>query len=216
MSDEQLKREKPVIEVTKSGPYLVKGFEILRNSMGEDLQVSPVTALCRCGASHRKPYCDGSHVEINFVGEPPSERKSYRVKEYVGREITIVDIRKVCSHSEECIKGSPGVFRKDARPWIDPDGAAADEIMRTVRKCPSGALSYRFRDTHYRGIDHDPAITVSKNGPLEVVGGIELAGESGRAPATPYHYTLCRCGASNNKPFCDGKHHEVEFTDYDN
>ena len=79
--------------------------------------------------------------------------------------------------------------------------------------CPSGALSYTKDGVLYKDRDREPAITVSKNGPYYVVGGIESKDPMGSKPESKEHYTLCRCGASTNKPFCNGAHWDINFKD---
>ena len=79
--------------------------------------------------------------------------------------------------------------------------------------CPSGALSYTVGGVLYDSKDRSPAIVVTKNGPYRVVGGIALNDPEGSRPQSPEHYTLCRCGASKNKPFCCGEHRDVGFRD---
>lgn len=101
----------------------------------------------------------------------------------------------------------------DASPWIDPNGATAEAIIATIQKCPSGALSYSIDTVEYRDQPRLPMVTVTHNGPYAVTGGVELAGEVWGAEASTEHYTLCRCGASKNKPFCDGSHWETGFND---
>jgi CDGSH-type Zn-finger protein len=88
-------------------------------------------------------------------------------------------------------------------------------VIETVRKCPSGALSYSIDGIEYRDQDRKPMITVSKDGPYIVIGGIALMGNDSQfgQGASKEHYTLCRCGASKNKPFCDGAHREINFKD---
>jgi hypothetical protein len=98
-------------------------------------------------------------------------------------------------------------------PWIDPDGAQVEEIIEAVKRCPSGALSYSIDGVERRDQDRESMITVSKDGPYLVTGRVELEGESRAEGASEEHYTLCRCGASKNKPFCDGTHWYVKFTD---
>jgi CDGSH-type Zn-finger protein len=94
--------------------------------------------------------------------------------------------------------------------------ARTAEIIDTIRKCPSGALSYSINDIEYRDPnEREPMMTVSKNGPYLIAGGIDLIGDNIRwaEGASKEHYTLCRCGASSNKPFCDGMHGTVNFKD---
>jgi CDGSH-type Zn-finger protein len=99
-------------------------------------------------------------------------------------------------------------------PWIDPDGDGAKEIIETINQCPSGALSYTVDGVRHQDQERSPAIKVSKNAPYEVTGGIELLQVEWGEGASREHYTLCRCGASKNKPFCDGTHWSIEFTDH--
>src|SRR5688500_19229789 len=94
--------------------------------------------------------------------------------------------------------------------------AETEEIGNTIKKCPSGALSYSIDGIEYR--DHNetkPIITVSKGGPYHITGGIDLIGDNIQwaEGASKEHYVLCRCGASNNKPFCDGMHRLINFND---
>lgn len=223
MSSSEEKR-KPRILPRKDGPFsLTLDYEessrgCLKNSRGEEISIVPQVSLCRCGASKKKPFCDGSHVRIGFSGERLTDGRRNKRRDYVGKKITIHDNRAICSHSEICIQGLPSVFKKDGRPWIDADGAEAEAIIDIVRRCPSGALSYSIDGVEHRDLDREPSLTVSKNGPYCVEGGIELAvGEDAWGEeASKEHYTLCRCGASENKPFCDGKHWDVNFEDEDN
>jgi uncharacterized Fe-S cluster protein YjdI/CDGSH-type Zn-finger protein len=138
-------------------------------------------------------------------------------KNYVGKGITIHDNRKICSHAAECVNNLPSVFKLNARPWISPDAAETkEEIINTIKKCPSGALSYSIDGIEYRDQNETkPMITVSKGGPYHITGGIDLIGEDIKwaEGSSKEHYVLCRCGASNNKPFCDGMHRLINFKD---
>jgi uncharacterized Fe-S cluster protein YjdI/CDGSH-type Zn-finger protein len=134
----------------------------------------------------------------------------------MGNKITIHDNRKIRSHAAECVNNLPSVFQLNARPWINPAGAEMEEIINTIRKCPSGALSYSIDGIEYK--DHDerkPKVTVSKDGPYVITGGIDMIGDNIQFAegSSREHYTLCRCGASNNKPFCDGMHKVISFKD---
>ncbi|MCZ6469490.1 MAG: CDGSH iron-sulfur domain-containing protein, partial [Candidatus Dadabacteria bacterium] len=100
--------------------------------------------------------------------------------------------------------------------WIAPDNASAEEVISVIKKCPSGALSYLVQGTHQRDFDHSPEILITKNGPYSVTGNIEINLEEELQPPSKEHYVLCRCGASKNKPYCDGSHTEAGFTDADN
>ncbi|HJR48692.1 MAG TPA: CDGSH iron-sulfur domain-containing protein [Nitrososphaeraceae archaeon] len=232
VKDDQI-REKPKIVPLPNGPYVLindtepKIIENLQNSKGEHLSSIPGVSLCRCGASNNKPFCDGTHSKIGFSSENKEEDANAndhhiakdKRKNFVGKEITIHDNRKICSHAAECVNNLPSVFKLNARPWISPDAAEREEIINTIRKCPSGALSYSLDGIEYRDQnERKPMITVSKDGPYHVTGGINLIGEDNNniqwaEGSSKEHYVLCRCGASNNKPFCDGMHRLINFKD---
>ena len=205
-------RRKSVIVTTRYSNYLVADLEVLKKSDGTILKTDPVTALCRCGQSGMKPYCDGTHNEKGLNENKKKDRVKDKVKKYVGKEITIYDNRGVCSHDGSCIRLLPNVFVKEQKPpWINPDGGSVKEIIETIEKCPSGALSYGFGSRRYQDLEQEPAIQTSKNGPLKIMGGIELKDDLGSRPECAEHYTLCRCGQSRNKPFCDGSHLDHDF-----
>lgn len=204
-----------------------KIVEKLQNSKGEPLSTVRGVALCRCGASKNKPFCDGTHSTIGFssenkvdenVGSGIGEKNIVKDKrkDYVDKKITIHDNRRICSHAAECVNNLPSVFKLNSRPWINPDAAEVEEIVDTIRKCPSGALSYSIDSIEYRDQnDRNPMVTVSKDGPYVITGRVELMGDNIRFGdgASKEHYTLCRCGASNIKPFCDGMHKVINFKD---
>lgn len=199
-----------------NGPLLVANVDRLTDSGGQPLPASPETALCRCGASRNKPFCDGAHSRVGFLSARSAERTPDRVENYRGAEIIVHFNRLQCSAAEECARGLPGVFREGERPWIQPDNARAEEIVEAVRRCPSGALRYTFRgETGPRRADA-PGIRIRRNGPYEVTGSIPLRTSFWCEGATRDRYALCRCGQSTNKPFCDGSHWKVGFKDDNN
>ena len=201
------------VRAAKDGPYIVDGAQVLSASQGESLNVDPHVHLCRCGKSKNKPYCDNTHMEYGFQTHKLEGRQPDRVDRYEGKNITILDNRGVCSHRGHCTTHLPSVFRMNTEPWIDPDGAEPEEIMRVIRMCPSGALAFEHQGTVERDWRNPADLRLSKNGPIEVTGGIELYDEEGSSPATGDHYALCRCGGSKNKPFCDGTHWHNGFHD---
>jgi truncated hemoglobin YjbI/CDGSH-type Zn-finger protein/uncharacterized Fe-S cluster protein YjdI len=134
-----------------------------------------------------------------------------------------VDNRGICQHAGLCTDRLATVFHQAQEPFITPSGGRMDEIIRAVRDCPSGALSYAIDGREARDeVDHhdtrEPVIEISKDGPYRVTGGIPLADEHGRdvarnQGASREHYALCRCGHSQNKPFCSGMHWYAGFRD---
>jgi CDGSH-type Zn-finger protein len=213
---------KPKIKPVPNGPlYLINSdrpqqIENLQNSKGEPISKVVSVALCRCGGSKSKPFCDGTHGPSHFSSEntsPPSVPD--KRKDYSGKSITVHDNRRVCSHSAECLRNLESVFNLEQRPWINPDQSTMESVINTVKKCPSGALSYSIDGVEHRDqSERKPTVIVDKNGPYRVEGGIELIGvENWAVGASKEHFALCRCGASNNKPFCDGTHLSIRFRD---
>jgi truncated hemoglobin YjbI/CDGSH-type Zn-finger protein/uncharacterized Fe-S cluster protein YjdI len=137
-------------------------------------------------------------------------------------QLTVFDNRGICQHSGFCTDRLNTVFHTDG-PFVTPSGGRMDEIVRAVRACPSGALSYAVDGVEARGqVDWDnsrePTIEVSKDGPYRITGGIPLTDAHAQPVAraegsSPEHYALCRCGHSQNKPFCSGMHWYIDFKD---
>jgi CDGSH-type Zn-finger protein/uncharacterized membrane protein YozB (DUF420 family) len=198
------------IEVVRNGPYRVSGTCRVVNARGDEVPVRGRFALCRCGSSATKPFCDGTHRRIGFDGTRFTDVAPDAGGPYRGRRITIHDNRALCAHSGICTDNLPGVFRLGKEPWIDADGADAAAALAIVERCPSGALTCTLDGTVPGPGPGDPLITASANGPYFVSGGLELRCEGAR-PRDPRRYALCRCGGSKNKPFCDGTHWAIRF-----
>ncbi len=209
----------PKIACLPNGPYYLlvdltpREAPYLRRSDGSPCATVRGVALCRCGGSANKPFCDGSHGTNGFSDKNTADPAVNRRTNYRGKRITIHDNRALCAHAGFCTERLAAVFRMGKEPWIDPDAASAEAIVDTVKKCPSGALSYSIDGVEHRDQDREPMVTVTAGGPYAVTGAIELLGVAVGDGASSEHYTLCRCGASKNKPFCDGSHWKVGFRD---
>jgi CDGSH-type Zn-finger protein/uncharacterized Fe-S cluster protein YjdI len=128
--------------------------------------------------------------------------------EYQGKKITIRFDGSKCIHSRNCVLGLPKVFEANAPgPWIHPDEGTIEELVAVARSCPSGAITYERHDggPAERAPDVN-VIRVLENGPLAVLADYEIDGIE-----TGFRTTLCRCGESTNKPFCDGSHTKIDF-----
>ncbi len=204
---------KPTISPKKDGPLIVKGLDTFKNSRGESIAVKKTIALCRCGGSKTKPFCDGTHQGIGFTDEKSDRRVSDSLDRYEGKDITIRDNRGTCSHAGFCTSGLPKVWSARREPWIDPDAADKDAIIKTIKKCPSGALAFEEKGDAKTEYHSDPEIQVTRDGPYAVRGGVTLNETEFGEGVGDEHYVLCRCGASLNKPFCDGSHWYVGFRD---
>jgi CDGSH-type Zn-finger protein/truncated hemoglobin YjbI len=230
-----------------NGPYLVTNVPNIVTHLGQPLPAPPQVALCRCGNSARKPFCDGSHADGFTDGKDPN-RVPDRRDTYHGEQVTIFDNRGICQHSGLCTDRLSTVFRTSQEPFVAPSGGRMDEIIRAVRDCPSGALSIAFAEpsppsppgtpggangangangpeerdlTDWHG-RREPAIEITRDGPYRITGRITLTGDAGRDAggdvtraegSSREHYALCRCGHSQNKPFCSGMHWYIGFTD---
>lgn len=201
------------ISCLKNGPLMVKGLTDLVDSKGASLATEPAMALCRCGESKNKPFCDGSHKEAEFDDSRSPERTADKREDYVGQHITIHNNVLLCSHAEHCVKNLGSAFNAERTPWIDPDGDSVDKIRAVIERCPSGALSYSIDGEPQHVVQRPPTIEIEKNGPYRITGSIELNNADWGEGASQEHYTLCRCGASKNKPFCDGTHTHFQFDD---
>jgi len=219
------------IRVSENGPYLVSGaVPIARQSIvadaegnstrwrqGQTYATKESCALCRCGQSANKPFCDGSHARVGFRGEETSSREPYLRQADVqeGPSLILTDALPLCAFARFCdVAGQ--IWNLVERPGPDAAALTAQEAAL----CPSGRLVVWDRETKAPrepdlepsiGIVEDPAEGVA--GPLWVRGGIPVVAADGEPYEVRNRVTLCRCGASKNKPFCDASHASIGFTD---
>ncbi len=138
---------------------------------------------------------------------------SSAIEEVRGRDVTIRFEAHRCIHSRHCVLGQPDVFRANVEgEWIHPDAASAEDVALVAQACPSGAITYIRND----GAPGEPlpevnVLRVRENGPLAILADLRVVGPDGGIDATHQRATLCRCGASKNKPWCDNTHHDIAF-----
>lgn len=148
---------------------------------------------------------------MSELGPPPQEERGPR-RVYRNGAIEVQWEPALCIHTRSCVHELGEVFDPTARPWIDVDAAEPDAIAKTVLGCPTGALHFRRLDG---GPQESPAeeVTVEPrpDGPLFVRGRLKIVDADGRVIREDTRLALCRCGASENKPFCDGSHRRVGF-----
>ena len=135
-------------------------------------------------------------------------------KKYTNSEVTIVWKPNLCIHSKICWTELREVFDPFVKPWIKPEGAETETIVVQVKKCPSGALSYymnRDAEGESVSVDAETIVEPSKDGPLLIYGNVTIKNSEGVLTKKNNVTAFCRCGASNNKPFCDGSHRKIEF-----
>jgi CDGSH-type Zn-finger protein/uncharacterized Fe-S cluster protein YjdI len=130
------------------------------------------------------------------------------VDEYKGAQITIVNDGARCIHSRYCVLNLDSVFVPNVEgPWIRPDAAGREAVIAVVEKCPSGAL--RYKPEGDMAPEHPPTVNTARiweNGPLAFHGELAVSGDTSN-----FRATLCRCGLSKNKPYCDHSHAEGKF-----
>ena len=137
-----------------------------------------------------------------------------KTKEYSNGEVTVVWKPDLCIHSGICVKGLGEVFKPKEKPWVKVEAASTDAIVNQVKECPSGALSHYMNNAKTNNSEEKEAqtkIEVRENGPLVVHGNLKVTLANGNSESRERVTTFCRCGASSNKPFCDGAHGKIEF-----
>ena len=218
------------VTVTKDGPYLVEGSVPLAKQtivadadgdsigwqQGDVYEAKPSVALCRCGQSQDKPFCDGTHVKVGFDGTETASREPYLTQavEQDGPSVILTDAQPLCAFARFCdVAGQ--VWNLVEQPGED----AARQTVLEAGLCPSGRLVAWDRGTRRAiepefepsiGLVDDPNEGVA--GPIWVRGGIPITGADGETYEVRNRVTLCRCGASQNKPFCDASHASIGFT----
>jgi uncharacterized Fe-S cluster protein YjdI len=133
-------------------------------------------------------------------------------KEYSNGELTVVWKPGLCIHSGICVKTLPAVYKPSEKPWIRPDQASTSELKNQISQCPSGALSYFMNGAQdQESLEMSTAVEVRPNGPLLVYGTLQIKDSSGQETIRNKTTAFCRCGASANKPYCDGSHLKAGF-----
>jgi CDGSH-type Zn-finger protein len=220
------------IVVSKDGPYVVSGDvpiaiqTITPNKErfswdwkeGKAFDGKSGYALCRCGQSKSKPFCDGSHATVGFDGRETASREPYaRQAETIdGAALVLSDAENLCAFARFCDAGGK-IWSLMART---DETEVRELVIREAMHCPSGRLVLHDKKTHEEiedplppsiGVVEDPAMGCS--GPLWVRGGITVESHDGKRYEKRNRVTLCRCGASENKPFCNGAHARIKFDD---
>lgn len=211
--------ESPSIKVVENGPYRVTGVplvrmrkvidrddEVARWERGAVLREEGSYELCRCGLSGTKPFCDGTERTAGFDGKETADRgpTAGRRSRYGDVPIVLSDDRTLCAKAAFCETALIDAWSL-AKQTEDPQ--SRDMLMRMVERCPSGRLQYHVPPDNAPVEQELPdEIAVVDDGPLWVRGGIPIEAADGFAYEVRNRVTLCRCGRSSNKPFCDGSH----------
>ena len=133
------------------------------------------------------------------------------VKRYQKDDLTIVWEPGKCIHSGVCVQMLPGVYDPNAKPWIQPENASVKDLKAQIDKCPSGALTYELAGVESASDPDGLPVEIMENGPALIKGKLVITHPDGRTEIKEKTTALCRCGASDNKPYCDGAHKKVDF-----
>ncbi|EXJ15345.1 CDGSH iron-sulfur domain-containing protein [Imhoffiella purpurea] len=133
--------------------------------------------------------------------------------DFRGDEIEVTWDGRLCIHVAECGKAKGDLFVAGREPWCKPDAATKAEVREVVERCPSGALTYRDRSGEPEAAPAENRLVVASDGPYYLTGDLEIEGAPDDMPGVRTRAALCRCGASRNKPFCDGSHEAAGFRD---
>ncbi|MFA5928267.1 MAG: CDGSH iron-sulfur domain-containing protein [Candidatus Margulisiibacteriota bacterium] len=227
----RLSDKKPAIKVTTNGPYLVSGGvklaeqEVIMDSNGDPkswqegkvYESKDQYSLCRCGKSKKVPYCDGAHVKEGFFGRETAKRTPFikAAKTLTGPELILKDQEDLCVGAGFCHRRS-GTWNLTTKS--DNPGLKAIAVQQ-AEDCPAGrlvAVDKRTGQVYERefeasiGLVEEPISCSS--GPLWVRGNIPVISDDGKQYEVRNRVTLCRCGESNNRPFCDGTHRNIGFS----
>jgi CDGSH-type Zn-finger protein/uncharacterized Fe-S cluster protein YjdI len=134
-----------------------------------------------------------------------------KLHRYEGRALAVTYDAKRCIHAAECVRGLPEVFDPGAKPWIQPGEVDAETLARVVYRCPTGALTLERDDGVREPVAATNTATLTPDGPIYLRGELTLLAGDGSVTLTGTRIALCRCGASQNKPLCDGSHRNVGF-----
>jgi len=212
------------IKITKNGPYLVSGsIPLDEKSISEDANGYVMTdcrsfavgeqyALCRCGQSKNMPFCDASHIKFKFDGIETASIKPYLEQAEVieGPDLILTDLEDLCALARFChtAKGDVWELTEESDNTLSKKAA-----IKAASECTAGRLVAWDKETG-KAFEPDfiPSISIIYDqvenviGPIWVKGGIEIENSDGVILEKRNRVTLCRCGKSSNKPFCNGIH----------
>lgn len=219
------------IKIVKNGPYLVMGNVPLEELIiqkgkngyyykkGKTFKHEETYALCRCGKTKTPPFCDGSHIKEKFDGTLTASKEpiSKYAEKYIGKNLILEDTESLCAFARFC-------HTNDNDAWNLATSANDNEeeglAIKVVTDCPAGRLVIKDKKTGMAiEPSYEPSIAILQDpdekcsGPIWVKGGIPIEDDNGDIYEIRNRVTLCRCGYSKNKPFCDAEHIRNNYND---
>ncbi|MCX6766919.1 MAG: CDGSH iron-sulfur domain-containing protein [Candidatus Moranbacteria bacterium] len=224
------------IKIIKDGPYLVGGnIPLAKEKITEDekgyllkwekiadFPKQETHSLCRCGESKNAPFCDGAHMKAScdLIETADNASLKSRAEKIEGEELVLFDVPKLCAAGHFCTRAG-GAWDLVRTKSDDPEKNKI--AIQEACDCPSGRLVMVDKKTGQEiEPGFEPSISVVEDevagvsGPIWVKGKIQIEGSDGTLYELRNRVALCRCGQSNNKPFCDGSHIAVRFSDNQN
>jgi CDGSH-type Zn-finger protein/nucleotide-binding universal stress UspA family protein/nitrite reductase/ring-hydroxylating ferredoxin subunit len=213
----------PEIKITPNGPYQINAElpitpkRKVLSDQGEPLTWAtedPIphdtpTWLCRCGQSGHKPFCDGTHAKVGFVGTEVASTDSFVAMEkvYDGSGLKVHRVGSICQHSRFC--------ENEVTDWYQmlpdtDDITVKGRVIDMCEHCPSGALVLELNGEILEP-NYPKAVSPVEDGPYWVTGRVTIERADGAPLEARNRITLCRCGHSKNQPLCDGTHKEIGF-----
>jgi len=212
------------IKVSKNGPYIISGgIPLVEQTIGIDAEgysyewregrkypSGDLYTLCRCGQSNNKPFCDGTHIKVNFNGTETASRRGYldQAEKIKGPALELTDARELCAAARFCDRN--GGIWKLTQQSDDPE--AYRIAIEEAGNCPSGRLVIWDENGKAIEPEFEPSLALIQdpqedmNGPIWILGGIPVESTDGSIYEIRNRVALCRCGKGANKPFCDGSH----------
>lgn len=221
--------KKSKIKISNAGPYIVSGNVPLSEKIiipkgrgyefieGRELPQSEEYALCRCGKSKNAPFCDGSHEKAGFIGAETASKDKYedRAELLEGSSIDLLDDNR-CAFARFCHRENGDVWELTENSGNEEN---RKEAIQAASDCPAGRLVAMDKNGEMIEPSYEPSIDIIQDpekgvsGGIFVKGNIQIESADGHIYETRNRVTLCRCGKSSNKPFCDATHVSIKFSD---
>ena len=218
------------IKVSNNGPYIIDGtISIQKITIEQDKEGNSVAwkdgelktitnpHLCRCGATNNAPFCDGSHIKINFNGDEAATNSPFfeEAQSIIGPVISLLDNEKFCAYARFCDTFG-GIWNTVSSATTEQE---IERAKQQSKQCPSGRLIVwdnqnkpKLTGTSQESIGYIEDLYLKGSGPLRLLGNIEIQSENKDISyEIREKVTLCRCGQSYNKPFCDGNHAPAKY-----